>query len=341
MGCCREIFSWCYGISFKGWSCFVLAIMIGWIVRMDTPQAGDKNFDEWCLKIYQEAQKLKIQSRVLNLLKKAQYVPEIIERDRKQPEFKLTLREYLDSAVLPRVNQGCQLLRKYSKELKKISERYKLPPEYIVALWGIESNFGKNQGGFNLFDCLCTLSFDSRRSSFFKEELLAALLILDKGYMPYEKMRQMKSSWAGAMGQCQFMPSSYLKFAVDADQDGYRDIWHSTEDVFASIANYLSSSGWQAREPWGVKVILPGNLDVKQLEGFSVKKTMKEWEKIGVLIDPSYPPPKDNLKLSLIVPADQREDAYLVSQNFEVLLKWNRSYLFAIAVGSLADRLKR
>ena len=205
-----------------------------------------------------------------------------------------------------------------------------------MALWGIETNYGRNTGGFYTIDALATLAFDGRRSAFFREELINALTILQKENMA---AGDMKGSWAGALGQCQFMPSSFLKYAVDYNKDGKRDIWDSKQDVFASIANYLKTEGWNSNEGWGRPVRLPKDFD-NALADIKSSKTLSEWNKLGVRRLDGKPLPDEDLKASLIM-VGEGEDAspYIVYGNYKVILHWNRSRFFATAVGNLADAI--
>lgn len=184
-------------------------------------------------------------------------IDRVIELDRTQPESTLTLEEYLEKVVTEaRVQQGRELFAEHRELLKKIGGQYGVSPRYILALWGIETNYGGNTGNFSVIDALATLAYDGRRSEFFRDELLKALTIIDQDHI---RAIDMDGSWAGAMGQCQFMPSSFLRFAVDYDGDGRRDIWNSPPDIFASIANYLHESGWNGEESNVDKVLLKWN----------------------------------------------------------------------------------
>ncbi|HSK40595.1 MAG TPA: lytic murein transglycosylase, partial [Arenibaculum sp.] len=179
-------------------------------------------------------------------------LPRVIELDRKQPERTITFARYLDRVVTPaRVRRGRALHAEHRALLEEIGHRYGVQPRFIVALWGIETDFGRNTGGFDVIAALATLAYDGRRSAYFRSELLDALEILEQGHVRPEAM---KGSWAGAMGQCQFMPSSFRRYAVDADGDGRRDIWSTLPDVFASTANYLGQAGWNPRYTWGREV---------------------------------------------------------------------------------------
>jgi membrane-bound lytic murein transglycosylase B len=268
-------------------------------------------------------------------------IPRVIELDRKQPEVTMTFAQYQAKVVNEaRVRRGRALLAENRAVLDRVSARTGVPPQVIVALWGIESDFGRLTGGFNVFASLATLAYDGRRSAFFRGELMKALQILEENHLPADRMT---GSWAGAMGQCQFMPSSFLKYAADGDGDGRRDIWTSKADVFASAANYLATVGWQAGETWGWPVRTPERFDAK-LASPDVRKTAAEWARLGVrpLRDRAVPASSSSAAvplLQLVLPEGPGGAAYLVGENYRAIMRWNRSTYFAVAVGSLSDRI--
>ncbi len=264
-------------------------------------------------------------------------LPRIIELDRKQPEFTLTFLEYLDRVVpQTRVDRARDKLAQRRSLLEEIAQRYGVAPRFIVALWGVESDFGQQTGGFSVIAALATLAFDGRRSAYFRRELLDALRILDRGDVTPAVM---KGSWAGAMGQSQFMPSSFLRYAVDYDGDGKRDIWSDGPDLFASIANYLATSGWHANETWGRAVILPPGFD-RGLASLEVAKPAAEWAALGVRRADGTEIAANDPPGSVLLPGGGDGPAFLIHDNFRVLLRWNRSNYFATAVGLLADRIE-
>ena len=201
----------------------------------------------------------------------------------------------------------------------------------------IETNFGQHTGGFPVIAALATLAHDGRRSSYFRGELLKALQIIEEGHIT---SKNMKGSWAGAMGQSQFMPSSFLSYAYDYNGDGRRDIWTTRNDVFASIANYLSSVGWRDDITWGREVIIPSTLNAKNLSEKKTVKRMAEWQSLGVRLTDRSDLPKRDLKSRLVMPERGQGRAFLAYENYNNILKWNRSNFFAIAVGSLADQIR-
>ena len=262
-------------------------------------------------------------------------LPRVIELDGSQPELLQTLPEYLAARVTKtRVNEGKRMLRRFPTWLGRNERDYRVQRRFIVALWGIETNYGLFTGGFPVIPALATLAHDGRRSSYFRGELLTLLQLLDKGRL---RLDQLEGSWAGAMGQCQFMPSSFHRFAVDAD-GGEVNLWTSVPDVFASTANYLKQSGWKDDQTWGREVRLPKDFDVS-LVGLEKRLPLSQWQALGLRRSNGRDLPRRNIEASLIMPDGVDGPAYLVYDNFRVLLSWNRSEAFAVAVGTLADRL--
>ena len=261
--------------------------------------------------------------------------PQILKLYRRQPEKRQSLQTYIQRRVSPeRVQRGRQLLERYQALLNRVAERYGVQPRFIVALWGSESNFGAHMGDFSVVRSLATLAYGSKRKDYFRRELLVALRILDKGYIHPDQMR---GSWAGAMGQCQFMPWSFSSLAVDFDGDGRRDIWHSLPDVFASIANYLASAGWRDDLTWGRAVQFP----ITRIDEYlNSTFDLPTWHEYGVRRLNGNILPIRAISARLIRPASASGSIFLVYDNYDVLLKWNRSHNFAIAVGTLADRLR-
>jgi membrane-bound lytic murein transglycosylase B len=300
--------------------------------------AAESGFAAWLDGLREEAARRGVSSATLDAtLASLAPLPRVIELDRRQPEFTISLPRYLARAVSPsRVAQGRARLVQHRPLLDEVAARYGVPPAIVVALWGIETDYGRHTGGFPVIAALATLAHDGRRSVVFREELLDALRIVDLGEAPAPGLR---GSWAGAMGQSQFLPSSFLRHAVDFDGDGRRDIWTSLPDVFASIANYLAASGWQPGEPWAREVRLPAAFD-RGLADPSVRKTPAEWRRLGVRLTDGRLIPRSEHATSVVAPPGAGRRAFLAYENFRVLLRWNRSDLFAIAVGQLADRLE-
>ncbi len=261
-----------------------------------------------------------------------------VAADKNQPEDKLRFTKYRQNIVSDyRVKRGHALYRKHRALLEKVAAEYGVPAKYIVALWGTETAFGSFTGGHNVPRALATLAYEGRRKELFTKEFLTSLAIIQDGHITYENM---KGSWAGAMGQCQFMPSSFMNFAVDYDGDGHRDIWNTLPDVFASIANYLKQSGWKDDERWGRQVRLPKGFDVSQedINGFF---PLSHWKRQGITYLDGTPLPDVDLQAAFMLPGAVEEGAYLVYPNYHVLLKWNFSRFFGTAVGLLADDIGR
>ncbi|MBD2792891.1 lytic murein transglycosylase [Xenorhabdus szentirmaii] len=264
------------------------------------------------------------------------FIPRVIKADRNQPEKKITLDDYL-KRVLPtwKIEQGVAQYKNHLSQLAKISHKYKVPEAYIVALWGLESGFGKLQGKEDVISALSTLAFEGRREVFFIKQLLAALEIMESQYI--DENKTLKGSWAGAMGQNQFMPTSYLTYGADGDDDGKIDIWDNKTDVFASTANYLAKEGWQQDLPWGYRISLPADFDMT-LEGIKTEqgKTIAQWQMLGVS-SPHLENLPANTKGWIVIPDDPAKRAFWVTQNFRTIMHWNRSYYFALSVGMMAD----
>ena len=294
-------------------------------------------FDRWLVELRLEARASGIGDATLDAaLTGIEPIPRIIELDRSQPEGRLTAAQYLERVVpRSRIEAARTRLARHRPLLDDVAARYGVQPRFIVALWGIETDFGRNTGGFSVIEALATLAYDGRRSAFFRGELLNALKIIDDGHI---SAHDMTGSWAGAMGQSQFMPSSFLSFAVDRNADGRRDIWTTLDDVFASIANYLSSVGWQGDQTWGRAVRLPGGFD-DSLLGLETVRPIGGWQALGVRRADGGDLPARQLSASIVQPDGAGTPAYMVYENFKTTLKWNRSTYFALAVGYLADAM--
>ena len=265
-----------------------------------------------------------------------EFQPRVIELDRAQPEFHQSFAAYLRGRVTPaRIEQGRALLARHRELLDGLTREYGVPGHYLVALWGMESNFGRHTGSMPILDSLATLACDPRRSAFFRDELLTALRLVERESLAPEAML---GSWAGAMGQTQFMPSAYYAHAVDGDGDGRIDLWDNPADALASGANYLQSLGWNSGERWGREVSLPGDFAFEK-SGAGQARALSEWAELGVRRADGGPLPVADMSARLLVPMGHAGPAFLVYDNFDVLLDWNRSTSFAIAVGHLADRV--
>jgi membrane-bound lytic murein transglycosylase B len=260
----------------------------------------------------------------------------VIELDRSQPEFSQTFANYLYRRVTPeRIERGQQLLENYDEFLAELTNKYGIPGRYLVAFWGLETNFGSYLGKMPTLDSLATLACDQRRSEFFTNELMQALALLERESLSPAEMR---GSWAGAMGHTQFMPSAYNRYATDGDGDGRVDLWRSERDALASGANFLASLGWQKGERWGREVLLPDDFPYAET-GLSNSQPLSYWNKLGVSLVNGAQIPDADMRASLLLPAGHSGPAFLVYSNFNVILRWNRSEYYALSVGLLADRL--
>ena len=311
-----------------------LLVLSGW---QQLAVAQTATFPVWLEALRVEAMQSGISAATANAaLADVAPIERIIELDRNQPEFKLEFWTYLDQAVSDsRIEQGRAHLARHRDLLEDVASRYGIPPSILVAAWGIESNFGRTQGKIPVIGALVTLAYDERRAAFFRSELLHALRILDEGHISLEDMQ---GSWAGAMGQLQFMPSTFIDYARDGDGDGSIDIWNSAADAVASAANFMASSGWQRGFIWGREVQLPAAFDAG-LAGLETSKSHAEWQSLGVRTIAGNDLPNVAIDGSVILPSDYTEPAFLVYENYRTIMRWNRSHLFAISVGHLADRI--
>ena len=265
-------------------------------------------------------------------------IQRVIELDGKQPEHKITFAEYKKRVInQKRIDEGRRLYKKHYKILKEIEGTYGVPPQYVISLWGIETNFGGNTGGFKVIDSLATLAWDGRRRDFFEKELVNALKISQAGHV---SLANFKGSWAGAMGQNQFMPSSFISYAVDHDNDGKRDIWTNKHDVFASTSNYLKKNGWKSGEKWGRQVYLTSPIS-ESLVGPKIKKPLSFWKNKGIKTVGGEPLPNVNISASLVQPDGAKGPSYIVYNNYQTIMHWNRSTYFATSVGLLADLIAK
>ncbi|SDD66992.1 lytic murein transglycosylase [Kordiimonas lacus] len=314
--------------------------------------AQDAAFKSWLDGVRTEALERGIKSETLDqVLPTIVPVERVIKRDRNQPEVKQTYAMYLKSRVSDwRKEKGALMMKEHADALRSAGERYGVQPRFIAAIWGIETNYGTVPLSYSVFDAVATLAYDKRRAARFRRELFAALEILDKGYADFDLM---KGSWAGAMGQPQFMPENYLKYAVDHDGDGHRDIWTSKSDVFASIAHYLKSYGWQDDQTWGRKVKLPkggeASLQGTQADGIQpdrwcaayksmgVWRDLQEWQELGVRRLNGKDLPPRSIPAALIVGDEGDDEGYLVYRNFCSVMRYNPSFKYALAVGLLSD----
>jgi len=274
-------------------------------------------------------------------------IARVVERDSAQAEFTITLDRYFRTRITPRVvRMGREHATEQRALLGRIQAAYGVSPSILLAIWGLESHYGQFTGAYPVFQSLATLAFEPRRAEFFRGELFNALAIVSGGYID---AKTMTGSWAGAMGQPQFMPSSYLKHAVDFDNDGLRDIWHSNADTLASIASYLRDAGWERGMTWGREVTVSAaarkriaDIPIRDV-GCSAKRKMTErrplpmWSESGVRLKTGGPLPAADLPASLV---EVNSHSFLVYPNYESILDYNCAHLYALSVGMLADRLQ-
>ena len=317
----------------------IIGICLCWVSFSNAePNEKQENFTKWMVEFRTEATAAGISQQTLDRALAEIKVPlkKVITLDRKQPEFTQTVENYVEIRVSDqRINGGRRMMRRYPTWLGRVEDRHKVQRRFIVALWGIETNYGKYTGGIPVIEALVSLAYDGRRSAYFRRELLEALRIVDAGDI---SLRRMKGSWAGAMGQCQFMPSVFRRYAIDADGDRRRDIWTSVPDVLASAANYLAAAGWKNDQTWGRPVRLPKAFDTS-LTGLETRLPLSRWQALGVRRIDGRSLPRREMDASLIIPDGPGTQAYLVYDNFRVLRIWNKSNAFALAVGLLSDRL--
>ncbi len=295
------------------------------------------DFSTWLTKFRREASAAGISQKTLNChLGNLEPLSKVRELDRSQLVRKggkrITFDEYLQKVVPDYRIKTAR--RKYAKNrllFQNIADRYKVDPTFVLALWAIESDFGRRTGSFPVVAALATLAHEGRRGNFFRSELLQLLKLMDDGVITNPAP---KGSWAGAMGQVQFMPSSYKEFAIDFDGDGENDLWNSLPDALGSAANYLSRVGWKDRLGWGKSVKLPKGFKLSKT-GLNHVRAQKEWRKMGVKgIDGP-----DSRKAAIILPDGKEGPAFIVYDNFKVIRRWNRSNYFALAVCHLAEKI--
>jgi membrane-bound lytic murein transglycosylase B len=324
-------------------------IVGGILAALAVPAAADPAFEAWLEGVRKEARERGLKdSTIESALSDIGPIKRVVELDRRQPEFKLTLDQYLSRVVSKaRIEKGRARLAEHRRLLKEVSARYNVQPRFIVALWGIETDFGRYLGGFPVIPALASLAYDGRRAAYFRKELFNALTVIDQGHIA---AKDMMGSWAGAMGHPQFIPSSYLAFAQDFDGDGRRDIWNNLGDVFASIANYLRQHGWSDARTWGRGVQVPKTVrqaydsmtagtakGCRALRQATKARSLAEWQAAGLRRLSGAGLPAVTLDARLLMPDGADGRAFLVYRNYEGLLRYNCSNLYALTVGLLSD----
>lgn len=303
-----------------------------------TLAAGNLGFQSWIEGFRKRAQSAGIQATVFDrAFQNVRYNTGVIQKDRNQSEFTKTIWDYLDSAASQaRIKNGKAALRKHYEKLDSIERRYGVEKEVVVAVWGLESAYGTYRGDTPVIEALATLAYDGRRGAFFEAQLLAALEILQSGDTTTNNMT---GSWAGAMGHTQFIPTSYLEYAVDFTGDGKRDIWsNDPSDALASTAAYLAKSGWKTGKPWGVEVSLPKGFGYQQANR-KIIKTPSDWASLGVKATNGKPVPNSYGNGSILLPAGGDGAAFMIFNNFDAIELYNTADAYVIGVGHLSDRI--
>jgi membrane-bound lytic murein transglycosylase B len=297
--------------------------------------SADGRFDSFVSGIKTDARRSGVSDSILDeAFEGVQPSPKVLELDRHQPEFTLTWAQF-KAKIIPqsRFDAAREAYHREAALLAKVPRAYGCDASIVVGIWGLESAFGAKTGTFRIVEALATLAFDGRRASFFRAELLNALRILQNGDI---SAHAMTGSWAGAMGQPQFMPSAYLHYAVDADGDGRRDIWNDRADVFGSVANYLAKSGWRLGEPWGQRIRIPENFTAG-LEGRDATKTLGQWQSLGVRREDGRPFSRPEVSGAVVMPDGVGGEAYMTYANFKVIRRYNPSDYYALAVGLVGN----
>lgn len=320
---------------YKRISCLFLVLLLG---SVNVFAEGDPTFNAWLEALKEEARQNNIsEETITQTFEQAEYKPRVIKLDRSQPEFISTFFSYIQKRVTSaRIEAGREKLQEHEVLLDKIERHYDVPKTILVSFWGLETNYGANKGRIGLPSALLTLAYEGRRSAFFRKQLIDMMLIVDAGHID---VASLKGSWAGASGHMQFMPSTFLDYAVDANADGRNDIWNSLPDAFASAANYLSSIGWMKGEPVALEVRLPESFEYYEAQ-LGIRQRSKDWAALGVTqVDGTSLPALDNS--AIILPQGWQGPAFLVGSNFDVVMKWNRSVNYALSVSHLADQLSK
>jgi membrane-bound lytic murein transglycosylase B len=313
-------------------------LLIGFSIAQPAA-ANPLDFADWLEAFAAEARQSGISQPTLDAsLANVEQIPDVIELDRRQPEQPGDFCGYLDGRLTQtRIARGRSLLREHRALLNRVSSEYGVPARFVVALWGLETNYGDHQGDYPVIDALATLAHDDRRGPLFRKQLLAALRIVDEGH---QKPTGLKGSWAGAMGHVQLMPTTFLDHAVDYDRDGRKDIWSSLPDAFASAANYLKHAGWRSGQTWGREVQIPASLSGDR-RALAERRSLAAWREAGVVRIDGGALPRAGMRGKIVLPAIKSPDAFLVYENFETILRWNQSIFFGISVGTLADEISR
>jgi membrane-bound lytic murein transglycosylase B len=299
--------------------------------------AATQSFDAFLDGVRAEARRQGVSNATLQrALSGLRPLDRVLELDRRQPEFTQTWEQYRDARLSQsRIDGGRRAFADNRATLEAVQARFKVSPRVIVAIWGLETNYGGFTGNFNVVEALATLAWDGRRSAYFRNELLAALKILDAGHVTPDRMR---GSWAGAMGHPQFMPSNFDRLAVDMTGDGKRDIWGSIPDALGSIGNYLARSGWREEELWGREVVLPPGFNPEDARRENTRP-LRDWVRMGVRRPDGTNLPALDLEAAILLPGGAGGQAFAIYPNFNVIRRYNPSNFYALVVGMLSDRV--
>jgi len=312
-------------------------LLVAFAVLFVAPAQADEAFARWLKSFRADAAAQGISQKTLDAaLSGLTPDPEILEAQNNQAEFVKPIWDYLGSAVSQaRIRKGRAQLRRYADQFAAVEEKYGVDRHYLAAIWGMETSYGSFMGNKSVIRSLATLAYTGDRTSFGRNQLLAALKILDNGDID---VANMEGSWAGAMGHTQFIPTTYLDYAVDFTGDGTRDIWRAISDALASTANFLTEKGWNPGETWGYEVTLPDGFNYELADG-RTRRTLADWTEFGIERPGGKPFPRPSDPARLIVPAGADGPAFLLINNFYVIKRYNNATAYALAVGHLADRL--
>ena len=332
-------------------ACSIVVAILSLTISVNSlAQEPQIEFKDWLATLIVEARERGIREEIIDeALRGVTPIPQVVTSDRNQAEFTETFEQYLEKRVTKwRIDTGRARLQEHHELLARVSEHYGVEPRFIVAFWGIETNYGSFTGGTDVVRALATLAYDPRRADYFRRELFSALEILNEGHISHADM---KGSWAGAMGQSQFMPSSFMEFAQDFDGDGRRDIWNSEADVFASIAQYLKAAQWDNEQTWGREIKLPENYlqqasqweqapteySCSVLRKHTVQRSLQDWQASGVRRADGSDLPSNELMASIVLPDGENGRAFITYGNFRAILKYNCANNYALSIGHLAD----
>lgn len=302
-----------------------------------TSAAADEGFEPWLDELRGEARERGFSEATISAaLAGIEPRTDILDQDRSQPRKPKDFCGYMEKRLTPtRIARGKRSLEEHAELLQEINEAYGVPARYLVALWGLETNFGDYQGDYPVLTSLLTLAYDPRRDDLFRKQVFAALSMIEEGHAPGPGF---EGSWAGATGQVQFMPTTFIAYAVDHDGDGRKDLWGSVPDALASAANYLSEAGWRSGESWGRQVLISSEL-ADNASALKRRRSLAEWRALGIRsIDGSELPAAD-IAGTIVLPRRRGAPAFLTYRNYRAFLAWNHSTFFAVSVGTLADEL--